>query len=300
MFGDEYGSLVIVATVSTATIVAFSSVLRKRPIFINAVFAVVISFAVITFSSFVNRSILETFELFYRMVIGPHDSWNRVYMVAFWLANVAISIIFCVYVTSIGRSSTVHRKFFHLTVSLIYISGILLDPLFSWLCAWLWLCIFVLLELLRYLNVPPWGSVLNEHLLIFKDAQDSELLLTPIYLLIGIFLPLMWCGTGGESDFEPKLAHFAGVASVGVGDSMAATVGSKWGKTKWTGSQKSLEGTLAMLFSMLTFLFITNCFIHDASSTISVFVASLIASLLEAFLSSMDNFVLPAVTYFIL
>lgn len=76
--------------------------------------------------------------------------------------------------------------------------------------------------------------MLNEHLLIFKDAQDSELLLTPIYLLVGIFLPLMVsCWDVGS--FQPTLAIFAGVAAVGVGDSMAAIVGSKFGVTKWKG-----------------------------------------------------------------
>ncbi|CAI79280.2 dolichol kinase [Caenorhabditis elegans] len=299
MLGDEYGSLVVVATVATLVIVAASWILRHSPIIINAVFAVVISIAIFAFSSLVNRSIPETFELLFRMVIGPQDSWNRVYMVAFWLANVAISVIFCAYVSSIGRSSTVHRKFFHLTVSLIYISGILLDPLFSWLCAWLWLCIFTLVELLRYLNVPPWGGVLNEHLLIFKDAQDSELLLTPIYLLVGIFLPLMVsCWDVGS--FQPTLAIFAGVAAVGVGDSMAAIVGSKFGVTKWKGSKKSLEGSIAMLFSMLVFLLTTNLFIKDSSSTISIIIASLVATLAEAFINSMDNFILPLVTYLIL
>ncbi|EGT36204.1 hypothetical protein CAEBREN_14053 [Caenorhabditis brenneri] len=300
MLGDEYGRLVVVSTVSTAIIVAASCLSRKRPILINGVFAVVLALAISTFSSLEKKSIIETFELLFQMVIGPGNSWNRVYMVAFWLANVGVSVIFCVYVTSIGRSSTVHRKFFHLTVSLIYISGILLDPLFSWLCAWLWLCIFILIELLRYLNVPPWGPILNEHLLIFKDAQDSEFLLTPIYLLIGIFLPLMLSSGVGDPKFTPTLSLFAGVAAVGVGDSMAAIVGSKWGKTKWTGNQKSLEGTMAMIFSMLSFLLIANTFIHDSSSVISIIAASLIASLLEAFVTSMDNIVLPFVTYLIL
>ncbi|CAI2349032.1 unnamed protein product [Caenorhabditis sp. 36 PRJEB53466] len=300
MLGDEYGSLVAVATVSTALIVGVSWFLRSRPILINFVFFAVLSAALFSYSHLVNLSILDSFDLLFRMVIGPGGSWNRVYMVAFWLANVAVSVLFCVYVTAIGRSTTVHRKFFHLTVSLIYISGIVLDPLFSWLCAWLWLCIFVLVELLRYLNVPPWGAALNEHLLIFKDAQDAEFLLTPIYLLVGIFLPLLVSPKVDKAGFVPTLAHFAGVAAVGVGDSMAAIVGSRWGKTKWTGRQKSLEGTLAMLVSMLSFLLVANVFIFRPSSVISIVAASLTASLLEAFLNSMDNFILPLVTFLIL
>uniref|UniRef100_A0A8R1E2H3 dolichol kinase n=1 Tax=Caenorhabditis japonica TaxID=281687 RepID=A0A8R1E2H3_CAEJA len=302
MLGDEYGSLVAVATFSTAVIVGISWILRSRPILINLVFVVTLTFAIFTFSQLVNQSIIGTFQLLFQMVIGSSNSWNRVYMVAFWLANVAVSLFFCVYVTSIGRSSTVHRKFFHLTVSLIYISGVVLDPLFSWLCAWLWLCIFVLVELLRYLAVPPWGAVLNEHLLIFKDAQDSELLLTPIYLLVGIFLPLMLSGGVGAHHFSLKLAHFAGVAAVGVGDSMAAIIGSKYGKNKWNGSQKSLEGTAAMLFSMLLFLIVVNYSLPatSSSSIFSVCVVSLIASFLEAFLHKMDNFVLPLVTFVLL
>ena len=49
-----------------------------------------------------------------------------------------------------------------------------------------------------------------------------------------------------------SLVPFAGIVTLGIGDSAAALVGLRFGKTKWPGgSRKSLEGTLAMVAAVL-------------------------------------------------
>lgn len=65
--------------------------------------------------------------------------------------------------------------------------------------------------------------------LIFIDGQDSrDLILTPIFLLAGMFLPLFLDTTMLYSPhWTLKQRHFSGVLSVGVGDSFAAIVGSR-------------------------------------------------------------------------
>lgn len=50
---------------------------------------------------------------------------------------------------------------------------------------------FVQFQLLRALDVPPWSTHLNQWLLVFLDEQDSlELVLTPLLLLVGVFMPV--------------------------------------------------------------------------------------------------------------
>jgi len=149
------------------------------------------------------------------------------------------------------RASTIHRKFFHLTASLVAVSGLLYDPSFLALSAHLVLQLFIVLEVfpphitaltehspihfiqyLRSHNIWPWAGAMNEWMLIFLDAQDStSLVLTPIYLVMGVFLPVLLNVPGSWKAVKP--AHFAGVMSIGVGDSFAAIVGSTLGRHQW-------------------------------------------------------------------
>ncbi|VDO51517.1 unnamed protein product [Brugia timori] len=43
------------------------------------------------------------------------------------------------------------------------------------------------------------------------------------------------------------LYHFAGVATIGVGDSLAAIIGSKYGRLYWPKSQKTMEGKMEQI-----------------------------------------------------
>uniref|UniRef100_A0AC35F6G2 Dolichol kinase n=1 Tax=Panagrolaimus sp. PS1159 TaxID=55785 RepID=A0AC35F6G2_9BILA len=109
--------------------------------------------------------------------------------------------------------------------------------------------IFIILEHLRSLECPPF-NFLNPYLRTFIDPnQESEtFILTPILLILGVFLPLLFSPI---SESRPlALYHFAGIATVGIGDSLAAIIGSNFGTTKLSKpfkSRKSLEGSLAML-----------------------------------------------------
>ncbi|EJW73133.1 hypothetical protein WUBG_15959, partial [Wuchereria bancrofti] len=60
------------------------------------------------------------------------------------------------------------------------------------------------------------------------------------------------------------LYHFAGVATIGVGDSLAAIIGSQCGRLYWPKSQKTMEGSIAFaigqfIFSILICLYYLKC-----------------------------------------
>ncbi|KIH63675.1 phosphatidate cytidylyltransferase [Ancylostoma duodenale] len=152
------------------------------------------------------------------------------------------------------------------------------------------------LIVLRFFEVPPWKDPLNSFLLVFKDEQDFAVILTPIYLLLGIFLPLFL-----SPNDEPHLYHLAGVAAVGVGDSVAAIYGSLYGTTKWPRSKKTVEGSAAMAGSIVVFLALARpfCAAPVPSYLVIIFTALILAAI-EAFTVRIDNIALPVVGYLLL
>lgn len=87
---------------------------------------------------------------------------------------------------------------------------------------------------------------------------------------------------------------FSGVISVGIGDSAASIIGSKFGKMHWPGSPKTLEGTLAFILSQ-----VIVASILDALS-LGVVIAVVIVGLVEARTDQVDNLVLPILMFSII
>ncbi|TKR64554.1 hypothetical protein L596_025066 [Steinernema carpocapsae] len=283
------------ALLATVSFCLISPQLRQNPVLINALLAVVVVLAVAIFAFRVSTSLeLIPLLLLQRVYDGSIQRWC---LLMFWSMCILSSVIFCVIVSVKNQSSTIHRKFFHLTVSLIALSGLRHDPDFVILSAFLIACIFVILEVLRSAKVPPWHEKLDEWLLVFLDAQDSrERILTPIFLIIGIFLPVFWNPPG--ADHVVHAFHYAGVITVGVGDSAAAIVGSTLGRHHWKKSNKTIEGTLAMWISQIAAVFLL-CPAAEVSVLWTTVVCGICAAL-EAGLRRGDNVILPLCCYFLL
>lgn len=94
--------------------------------------------------------------------------------------------------------------------------------------------------------MPPLGKFLQNGFDNFADEKDSLISLTPLYLLCGLSATL-WLPTESMRLFP----LMSGVLTIGIGDTTASIVGSKWGKHKWNGSHKSIEGTLACIIAQL-------------------------------------------------
>ena len=134
------------------------------------------------------------------------------------------------------QSLTKTRKLFHLLIVAVFSLGILKDKRFLFLCSFGIFILFALVEAVRFYRIGERvNRVLAENILIFLDEKDknSKLILSHIYLLFGFSYPI-WV-----SSFDRfNLADLSGLITVGIGDSFASLIGSKFGKHKFPGIVK--------------------------------------------------------------
>ena len=128
--------------------------------------------------------------------------------------------------------------------------------------------LFLLLEVVRALRIPPLAAPLSAFFARFLDSRDGgTLVLTHLYLLLGCAVPLWLAdalpaaaeGAPGVLGALPRsvardAAPFAGVVVLGMGDAVASVVGIHLGRCRWPGTRKTVEGTAAAAASMLLLL----------------------------------------------
>ncbi|XP_033750307.1 dolichol kinase-like [Pecten maximus] len=190
-----------------------------------------------------------------------------------------------------GQVSSDQRKVFHLVMMAVYVPGLLMDPAFLWTSSVIALGVMVILEVMRMDRIWPLGSILKKNYRVFVDSQDQgEIILTPLYLLLGLFWPL-WIVPMDKLE-SSDLRLYAGVISLGVGDTMASVGGSCMGRHRWPGSKKTIEGTCFAVISQLVALY----GLHKLGVAVMFWQsiqAVFLTSLLEALTSQIDNLVLP-------
>lgn len=110
------------------------------------------------------------------------------------------------------------------------------------------LSLFIIIECIRFeFKNYKYGLVLHKLLKKFTDARDAGPLITShFYLLLGCALPL-WQSIIQESN--DKLCFILGVLILGIGDMMASFIGVLYGKHRWNGLNKTIEGTIAAFLS---------------------------------------------------
>ncbi|CDW54854.1 hypothetical protein TTRE_0000312401 [Trichuris trichiura] len=194
-------------------------------------------------------------------------------LVAFWALNCAATFFYVRLCQSWGQPlTTVHRKFFHVTVTLVAVSGFLFDPVFTMISSWA--AMNLLCCALRALKVGKVGPAIDAVYGSFLDRQDCGfLILTPIYLLM----------------------HFSGVISVGVGDALASVFGYKWGRAKLPSSRKTLLGLLMNVVGQIvsTILTIYTLCSWDGEYAVRLLAGPWLVAMMEAYSVPVDNLVLP-------
>ena len=101
-------------------------------------------------------------------------------------------------------------------------------------------------------QIYPYGGYCRRISASITDYRDSgKLVLTPVYLLFGLAVPI-WLDLLRFGRL--RLSSLAGLVSVGIGDSMASIVGKRYGRNYWFRDGKSLEGTAGNFLSQLACL----------------------------------------------
>ena len=167
----------------------------------------------------------------------------------------------------------------------------------------------IYVELVRFANLDnSVGAALTCLFSRFADHREqaeSRLLLTHLYLLIGLGLPtnltFIILG-GGFPDGEFAIFAYSGVVFLGVTDTVAALSGKKFGTQHWRANahKKTVQGTTYAILATLIFFYVFCAHVYDPMCTMFGIVgfATLIAAVTEGVTSQFDNLVCPLV-YFI-
>ncbi|EDV26925.1 uncharacterized protein TRIADDRAFT_54357 [Trichoplax adhaerens] len=232
----------------------------------------------------------------------------RIALICYWIFLVLIALYIVIWRNLYGSSSKIPailiRKYFHVLVILIYFPGIYFDYRATYLASSVALALFLLAEFLRIFHIRPFGPWIHDHLQIFIDTRDSGIvILTHIYLLVGCALPLWLCQSTSVLNVTDNVAlMYAGVMSLGIGDTFASLVGITIGKRRWPGNNRTLEGTAGSVLSMLLLYYLLwhiggEKFIKFGGNWQTIILAFIITSLTEALTTQIDNLILPLVLY---
>ncbi|CAI5536039.1 unnamed protein product, partial [Closterium sp. Naga37s-1] len=177
------------------------------------------------------------------------------------------------------------RKAFHVLALAMFLPPMLLQPAFLRLAFGVCFAFFLLLEAMRYQGIPPLSAPLEAFLRPFTDARDAgPLILSHFSLLLACMLPLSLTPPAFLSSSHSPIqachvAPFAGLLSVGIGDTMASVVGVRWGRQRV--ASDSPKSTKPITLSP-----------QQAPMTASM-VACVFSALLEAFTHQLDNAFIP-------
>ncbi|KAH0951120.1 hypothetical protein HN011_003740 [Eciton burchellii] len=220
---------------------------------------------------------------------------KRTAILAYWAICLSLSILNIIYqILSKSRATSSYRKSFHVLAIFVYIPGMIYDPSLLYLASGLMLALFIAVEIIRLLKIPPLGEILHQGFTVFADEKDSLLSLTAIYLLCGLSFPL-WMPSSNLT----LLVLLSGVLTVGIGDTAASFVGSRWGSHKWVDTKKTIEGTVACIFCQVcVILGLTFCgFVDSYWLFLRSILAAVSVSFIEARTNQVDNLALPLFMY---
>lgn len=274
------------------------------------------------------------------------DNYSRLYLAIYWVCLVVVFVFAAnALVTHSSLPKFCNRKLFHLLMILVIAPGLLTTDMYSFtiLALGVAFCAFLVLETFRVLVLVPYGSdPISSYYEMFLDSRDCKRSWTSsnISLLVGCAFPAFICAhwlqppqcflagsdqQGGDNmsgscglrgsehsrflqALRPLLPHL-GWITVGVGDSVAAIIGSQFGRHKWKGTSRTVEGSVAMFLSMF---FVSLYVVHSSGGDdwprpssmrveklltfriiLPIFVTLALSSVCEAFASENDNLVLP-------
>jgi len=199
-----------------------------------------------------------------------------------------------------SHTQVITRKYFHLLALVMFVPTIMINIRFMSLAFAVALAVFVVVEALRISRMPVLQPLLDSFMQAYIDDRDSgDAVLTHIYLLLGCALPVFYTFFVLRGIFSAKglLIALSGVTVTGLGDAMASLIGVHFGKHRWHGCKKTMEGTAAMIVGILAFQIACLYAVgfHNLSniSWCRLVIADILVATLEAKTDQIDNIFLP-------
>ncbi|RHZ45239.1 hypothetical protein Glove_682g64 [Diversispora epigaea] len=223
------------------------------------------------------------------------ESPMKIILALYWIITITLSLsLFAKYAFSRKiYSLNTKRKFFHFLAIIMFIPGYLIEPDFMHLAFSVAFATLIYLEYLRYFAVYPLGKKLHIFLCEFLDYRDiGPCILSHIYLLIGC-AGCIWMR--GNS----ILANLSGILTLGIGDAMASIIGRIYGRHRWFGTSKTVEGSIAFIFFQLFGAYIVTLICPssnmwaDGEKWVGYSFAVSVTALLEAISYQNDNLMIP-------
>ncbi|KAK4756148.1 hypothetical protein SAY87_006275 [Trapa incisa] len=232
------------------------------------------------------------------------DPLKRLSLCIYWVALIYASVS---RFYDISKDSKVERillrKYYHLMAVSMFLPALIFQPEFLDLAFGAALAVFLVLEIIRIWKIWPLGQPVHQFMNAFTDHRDSDfLIISHFSLLLGCALPI-WLSSGHN---DRPLAPFAGILSLGIGDTMASMVGHKYGVLRWSKTgKKTIEGTAAGITSVLVACSVLLPVLTSSGYILSQHWSSLLlavvaSGLLEAYTAQLDNAFIPLVFYSLL
>lgn len=228
------------------------------------------------------------------------DSPTRVKLLSTWLLILAVAIPVMFILSKSGFISlNLRRKAWHFILVASLTTPLVSDSQFTTLAVLGSVIVFVVFEFLRCTELTFLGKWLNKELRYFQDEKDlaGPLNLSYIFLLAGVGIPLAYDAAVGGS---VSIRSYLGLATLGLGDSVASIVGKRFGKTKWRGSDKSFEGTVAYVIATLAYFVFVDFFVLPEANRVTnwenVFIVALVSGIVEGTASLNDNVLVPTIS----
>ena len=205
---------------------------------------------------------------------GP---FPRYYFLMYW----TLILVILLPLSPISVSSTVvARKWFHFIAIVLFTPSTYYAPKLMTLAYAISSCVLMVVEHCQ--SFLPLQDFYLRYIDIDKDTAH-KVIISHMSLIVGCAIP---CWMAALTIDTTKALPFFGILVLGLGDSMAAIVGTYYGRTKW-GRHRSIEGSLAMWFSMM----IVSSFVFGMNG--SFLVAVTFTTFIEAFTCQIDNLILP-------